>query len=120
MATLNGKSFDVKISEEEFQNQIIQLARLNHWRIAHFRPAMTSQGWRTPMQGDKGFPDLVLAKKGRIIFAELKSNSGKLSEEQRLWMRELDYDPNEYYIWCPFDLDEIIKVLEVNRDTDQD
>jgi hypothetical protein len=44
------------------------------WRAAHFRPARTAKGWRTPVAADgAGFPDLVLVRRTRIVAAELKS-----------------------------------------------
>ena len=47
------------MSERELQDAVIQLARLLGWRVAHFRPAMTTRGWRTPVSADgAGFPDL--------------------------------------------------------------
>jgi hypothetical protein len=66
------------------------------------------------MQGDKGFPDLVLAKQRRVIFAELKSATGKLSQDQEDWMTELESPvggSHETYVWRPDDIDEIGKVL---------
>lgn len=101
------------ISETDFQNNVIALARMFGWRVAHFRPAKTSKGWRTPMQGDKGFPDLVLAKAGRVIFAELKSARGSVSKEQLAWLVDLDDGSGkpEVYVWRPADLDAIGKLL---------
>lgn len=59
-------------TEAMFQIEIIELARILGWRVAHFRPAQTRHGWRTPVAADgKGFPDLVLVRE-RVIYAELK------------------------------------------------
>jgi len=75
--------------ESEFQDQVIELAHLHGWLVAHFRPAQTAKGWRTPVSADgKGFPDLVMARRGYKIFAELKVNA-KLSDDQRLWLDAL-------------------------------
>ena len=75
--------------ESEFQDQVIELAHMHGWRVAHFRPAQTAKGWRTPVSADgKGFPDLVMARRGYKIFAELKVNA-KLSDDQRLWLDAL-------------------------------
>ncbi len=83
------KHSPVMVTEAAFQKGVIQLARLLGWRVAHFRPAQDRQGrWKTPMQGDPGFPDLVLAKGGRVIFAELKRDTkAQLSPEQKLWLK---------------------------------
>src|SRR5205823_4705076 len=61
--------------EAALQTQVIQLGHLYRWRIAHFRPALTAQGWRTPVEADgAGFPDLVLTRSPELIIAELKSD----------------------------------------------
>ena len=72
----------MKISEADFTRQLIDLAHLTGWRVAHFRPAQTARGWRTPMSGDIGYPDLTLAKGGRLIVAELKAEGGSATPEQ--------------------------------------
>ena len=59
------------ITESEFQRQVIQLAKLRGWLVHHTRPARIKvQGvetYRTPIAGHAGFPDLVLARRGREI-----------------------------------------------------
>ena len=79
------------MSEAELQGAVIELARRLGWRSAHFRASRTqSGGWATAVQGDgAGFPDLVLARDGRVLFIELKSEKGRTSSEQRLWLHEL-------------------------------
>ncbi len=79
-----------RISEAELQSAIIELAQRYGWLVHHARPARNVRGWSTPIQGDSGFPDLVLAKNGCVLFAELKSERGRLRPEQRAWMQVLD------------------------------
>lgn len=75
------------MSEADFQRTVIDAARLAGWKVCHFRPGMTQRGrWVTPMQGDKGAPDLILAKDGRVLLAELKSDKGKTTPEQDAWL----------------------------------
>src|SRR4051794_27414866 len=58
--------------EAVFQDQVIEIAHIYRWRVAHFRPAQTSRGWRTPVAADgMGFPDLVLIRQPEMIIAEL-------------------------------------------------
>lgn len=78
------------ISEADLQRSIIELVHASGWLVHHTRPARTRKGWRTPIQGDAGFCDLVLAKNGCIVFAELKSTRGRTSPEQQSWIRALD------------------------------
>ena len=100
------------ITEQQFQAQVLQLARLLGWRSAHFRPALTTRGWRTPVQGDgAGFPDTVLVRRGRLVVAELKSAAGKLSAEQSAWLEALSAAGCETFLWRPADFDDIAEVL---------
>ena len=123
------------LSERDFQEQIIQLAKLHGWMVHAERPARTKDGWRTAIQGDPGFPDLVLAREGVVIYAELKSEKGRLSPAQIEWsvaLHEVDQRARDQafavqesrglphpsievvvrsFIWRPSDWDEIEKVL---------
>lgn len=76
-----------KLTEAQFTTQVIQFARLMGWRVAHFRPAMTAQGWRTAVQGDgAGFPDLVLLRGRALMFWELKVKPNKANKAQLDWI----------------------------------
>jgi hypothetical protein len=91
------------VTETELQSAVIECAQLLGWRVAHFRPALTAKGWRTPVSGDgKGFPDLVLVK-GDVLFVELKSDSGKQSPEQHEWARAIVKASGEFHLWRPRD-----------------
>lgn len=57
------------------------------WRVAHFRPAQTGRGWRTPVAADgAGFPDLVLLRGGQLLIRELKAGRNTTSEAQDEWL----------------------------------
>lgn len=94
-------------------DQVIQLAKLHGFRVTHFRPAMTRAGkWMTAVQGDgKGFPDLVLVRGDQLIFAELKSERGKLSDEQRAWLDALGQTAATCCVWRPSDRKRIEDLL---------
>lgn len=97
--------------EKDWQRDIIQLARTLGWRVAHFRPAQTSKGWRTAVAADgAGFPDLVLVR-DRIVYAELKNERGRVTEEQAEWRAALEVAGAEFYLWRPDDLDDVMAVL---------
>ena len=74
------------VTEKELTANVISMARLFGWRIAHFRSVETKRrGWQTPVQGDgTGYPDLCLAR-DRIVFIELKVGRNKLTAEQETW-----------------------------------
>lgn len=100
-------------TEAAFTNQIVALAKLYRWRVAHFRPAQMQSGrWATPMQGDKGFPDLVLARDGEVILAELKTNTGRLGQGQPEWAQQIGA---QYRLWRPRDMDQIVEELKWKR-----
>jgi hypothetical protein len=107
------------ISEKEFQKQVIQFAKQCGWRIAHFRPAQNSKGqWRTPVAADgKGFPDLVLVRGFSLIFAELKTDKGRIGPEQKRWLEALDTvgviagRAVKAVVWRPKDWNEIERIL---------
>lgn len=76
--------------EEELEDNVLQLAKLLGWVAVHHRPARTADGgWRTAIKGQKGFPDLVLARDGQVLFRELKRQKGKPTAEQEIWLEAL-------------------------------
>ena len=100
------------ISEAEFQAQVIELAQLRGWLVHAERPAQRQSGhWSTPIQGNAGFPDLVLARGGRLIFAELKSAKGRMRPEQQAWLDALRPGALRVFLWRPTDWDEIVRAL---------
>ena len=91
------------MTEAELQEAVIDLAHLLGWTVAHFRPARTAQGWRTPVAADgAGFPDCVFVR-DRVVYAELKSAKGAPSAAQRRWLDQLDRAGAETYVWRPAD-----------------
>jgi hypothetical protein len=94
-------------SERVFTDTLIREATARGWMVAHFRPAKTDKGWRTAMQGDAGFPDLALARGGQTILAELKSEKGRVSAEQKLWLAA-----SHGYLWRPSDWESILTTLD--------
>lgn len=98
-------------TEAEFQKAVIDFARMHRWRAVHFRPARTADGWRTPVTADgEGFLDLILVR-GRVIFAELKSDSGTVSDAQAEWIAALHDAGQEAYVFRPSDWDVLTKIL---------
>ena len=99
---------NLPMSEAQFTSAVIELAMYRGWMVCHFRPARTARGWRTPIEGHKGFPDLVMARDGKVIYAELKVGRNKLRPDQELWATALP----DLYVWTPAQLrDEIPDVL---------
>jgi hypothetical protein len=119
---ISNKSSPPAITEAQFQDQIIDLAHLYGWKIAHFRAARTKYGWATPVAGDgKGFPDAVLVKAGLpVIFAEFKRDGAKLSAEQQAW-GELIEDAlgARWFVWRPEDFDFVKEILSTGAKAEE-
>ena len=94
-------------SEAEFQQAIIEYAQARGWLVHAERTARSDKGWRTPVQGDPGFPDLVLARREKVVIAELKTQKGVLKPNQRRWVWATDC-----YVWRPSDWPQIEEVLK--------
>jgi len=79
------------MTEDELLREVQKLAKLNSWLFTHFRSVKTPTGYRTPLQGDPGFPDCVLAKQGyKTLHVELKTERGTASPAQLDWLVALD------------------------------
>jgi hypothetical protein len=99
------------VQEDTFKNQLIAELKNFGWHVHHCRPAVSQSGkWATPIQGHKGFPDIVAVRE-RIIWAELKKVGSYLSAEQKVWRDALIGTGAEYYLWRPSDWDEIGRVI---------
>ena len=62
---------------------------------------LANGSWRTATQGDgKGWPDLVLVR-DRVLYVELKSATGRLSEDQSEWLLALEKAHVEVHVWRP-------------------
>jgi len=105
------------IAERDWLSQVLDLAHLYGWVVAHFRPGMNRRGsWSTPVQGDGvGFPDLVLLRPPELIVAELKTNRGKVTREQAVWIDSFSACGIESYVWRPAQFDQISARLRRRR-----
>jgi hypothetical protein len=92
------------LTERELQRCVLDLAHLLGWRVAHFRPARTAKGWRTPVEADgAGWPDLVLCRGKRFLVRELKGDGGRLSPAQLAWLIALQQSGVNADVWTPPD-----------------
>lgn len=87
-------------TEKQFADAVIEYAQLCGWLVKR------DPAWR-PTAASLGFPDLVLARYKEVIFVELKTEKGTLTEHQRQWG---DHLPG-WRVWRPSMWDEIEKVL---------
>lgn len=117
------------MAERDFQSIVIHLAQRNGFLVAHFRAARVTRRdkhgnkydkYETPVAADgKGFPDLVMVKQGRMIVAELKSDKGVLSKDQKKWVKAMHSAGVEAYVWRPKDWSVVQKILSRENHVDK-
>lgn len=109
-------AYDKSLNETEWMGQVTQLADLYGWKWAHFRPAKTQHGWRTPVSGTigKGWPDLTLVRERdkRTVFVETKRQGKHPDPDQAAILELLRRCGHEVYVWQPSDIDEVMRVLQ--------
>ena len=108
MTVIGPRQADI-ISEKELLATVLELADAYGWMCFHIFETR-----RHARVSSKGFPDLVLGRRINqevdIIVAELKSESGSLSPEQRAWrdiwqlVSGVPGSALQYYLWRPSDL----------------
>jgi hypothetical protein len=83
------------MTEAQLQAAVMNLARLLGWKSCHV--------WIS-IRSNPGFPDCCFVRGERLIFAELKSERGKVSEAQRDWLDALGAVPGvETFVFYPSD-----------------
>jgi VRR-NUC domain len=91
--------------EKDFQERVCQLAVLLGWRIYSIPDSRraTVAGW----------PDLTMwhPKRGAFLMAELKRETGRLSEAQKVVIDELRACGVNVHVWRPSDFETTIVPL---------
>jgi hypothetical protein len=93
---------DPDVGEEAFLQLVLDLARWCGWAVYHTRDSR-----RSP----EGFPDLVLCRPPRVVYAELKTATGKVGAAQERWLARLRDCQREAYLWRPDDWDALLATL---------
>lgn len=96
------------LSEATFQGLIVDAALLYRWRCVHYRPARTARGWATALSGHPGGPDLLLGRDGHVLCVEVKTQRGRATPDQRLWLAALGGNAR---LWRPSDWPTILAEL---------
>jgi len=97
-----------EISEKEFQRQVVYYATRQGWEVFHVFDSRRSE---------PGWVDLTMARASprgtRLVLAELKTTTGKLSAAQLSWGELLSAVGGnvEYHLWRPEQWAEIMEVL---------
>ena len=103
------------MTERELTDAVVELAQHCGWMVHHDRPGLNRRGqWATNIQGDAGFPDLVLVRGGDALFVELKTEKGVVSPGQSHWLHELrqvEAKVVEDSVWFDSEVDRPVRVL---------
>lgn len=91
-----------RITERRFQAQIIAYATLMNWRYYHTHNSKNSP---------KGFPDLVLIRRPRVVWAEIKAQRTRVTDDQHAWLEELRASGQEVFVWRPSDWRQVETIL---------
>lgn len=116
-----------QMTEDRFLQAVVNLAHLRGWLAVHHRTSARKVGgrWISNIRGDRGSPDVLLARAPRVILAELKlgtrmrDDAGHLpggtyglTADQVRWRDALLGCPGvTYAVWTPDDMETIAAVL---------
>jgi hypothetical protein len=89
-------------AEQAFLNRIRRLAKAHGYLVYHTYRSDRSE---------PGFPDLICVRPDGVLFIEAKTNTGKLTKDQALWMAMLHAAGQEVYVWRPRDWEAIMARL---------
>jgi hypothetical protein len=81
------------MTEGQLQANILDLARTRHLLSFHLRDSRRNMG--------VGFPDLVIAGPGGVIFRELKNDFLQPTPEQQRWLDTLGAGGADSDLWRP-------------------
>lgn len=102
MTTDARRVLDAATSEREFQQAVVDLARLNGW-LVHFV-------WNS-RHSPSGWPDIFAVRDSEIVVLELKTERGRVTESQRRWLLAFQTAGISARVYRPSDWDEIVAIL---------
>lgn len=91
-------------SEKQWSQVVVDYASIQGWLVYR-----TFNSRHSP----SGFPDLTLVRGARLIIAELKTETGRLSKSQKTWLERLGGVPGveTYGPWRPSDWETVRDLL---------
>lgn len=99
---------DELTDEATFQAWVIDYAKQHGWRWWHDNDSRRNK---------RGLPDLLMVRGSHLIFAELKTERGTRTPEQREWLADLltvaeaSHGAVNVYLWRPSDMAVIERIL---------
>ena len=93
-------------TEDELLTAATEALTLYRWRWTHAR-----RSDRALTMGHPGLPDIIAVRDGRVLFCEVKSQVGRLSPDQVLWLDALKECDVDYFLLRPDTLDTFLAVI---------
>lgn len=99
--------------ELDCERTVIEACKVLGFRVHGERAAVSRRGmWATPIKGDAGWPDLVIAGHGHVLVVELKRKPRKVTEDQAAWLAELARaGVSTDVVWVPEGLQPFLQML---------
>lgn len=89
------------LTEKQWQNRVLGLAAFYGW-MAYHPPDNRPNANGGKQRVTAGYPDLTLTRDGALIYAELKTDKGRVTTEQQAWLDALAAVPGvEAHVWRP-------------------
>jgi hypothetical protein len=106
-----------RMTEREWMAQVVRYAKLMGWKAWHDaatnrrRRCASCGAWSAGARNPAGLPDLILVRRPRLVWVELKADRGALSDAQREWIESLRACGQECYVWKPKDWSQVERIL---------
>lgn len=94
------------MSEDDFQRRILDYCQLRGLLVFHDNDSRRNVA---------GFPDLVIAGSRGVIYAELKTQTGRVSSDQEKWLLKLRESGQIAAVWRPSQWPLIVERLDAIR-----
>lgn len=108
----------VRAHESDYEDTLVEGAARLGYLVHVERKARTKDGFRTPIKGHVGWPDMVIVGYGRAWFIELKRKPRQATGEQLAWIAALNAAGcPAAVVYVPEELDAILDDLTQWRDS---
>lgn len=99
------------LTEAQWQRTVVGIAKAYGWRV-YVPPIPGRRADNTVRDTAPGWPDLTLVRDHRLVFAELKRQTGRTTPAQDDWLVALNGVPGvNAFVWRPLDAEQVKQVL---------
>ena len=96
----------LRMTEAELQKRVLDLCDLLGLLVFHDNDSRRNRA---------GFPDLVIVGRHRVLYRELKTDTGQLRPEQKTWLNRLVAAGADAGVWRPRDWSRAAEILKALR-----